>query len=165
MKSTFSYRKSSPAILLIGLFAISGCNPERFLFEDTSVAASLPDSTMVVLLTGVDFRHVDGQKIGTFFYDEGDAWPGLGFYRMEDYLRTMGLQKGANLVSITYKQLPYRGYGEKISAELYRVTDVRCYIREDVIEWSADRKLSFDDFKYHGGISSDQKVVPSKGSY
>jgi hypothetical protein len=87
MKSTFSYRKSSPAILLIGLFAISGCNPERFLFEDTSVAASLPDSTMVVLLTGVDFRHVDGQKIGTFFYDEGDAWPEQGNFDLCEIYR------------------------------------------------------------------------------
>jgi hypothetical protein len=158
---------SSATTLLFGLFTISGCySPERLSVQTMVPYPPFPDSVMVVLLGKADVRHIDGQKIGSVYYDQGDEHYPLTGFRMADSLRRTALQHGANLVKITHELLPTRRYMfEKLSADLYRVTDARYYTDEEVIEWSGDRKLSFADFKYHGRIYSDTSVLLSNGSY
>jgi hypothetical protein len=156
---------SSIATLLFGLLFLAGCVNGRLAVQTAVVSPPLPDSTMVAQLSKADLRFIHGQKVASVSYMRGDYYIPWTNDQAADFLRRMALQHGANLVKITYYQPGTRYARPELSADLYRVADARDYVDEDVIEWSADRKLSFSDFKYHRRIYRDTSKVLSHASY
>lgn len=153
--------------LLLGSVFLAGCFDGRLTLQTVFTSPPLPDTTMVAQLPPIDRRFIGGRKVATVSYICGDYYNPWTDDQTADYLRQTALQHGANLVKVTTFQRRYgrRGGRASMSADFYCVSDARNYIDEEFLEWSAERKLRFGDFKYHGRIHGDTATIRSYARY
>jgi len=106
----------------------------------------LSDNSLVVVLDISDDQTIKGVFVGDLQANHG-GWNGKCTY-FENILnlKLLARQAGANLVKITSHKLPETSNTcHRLEAEVYNVKDPKIY--EAKINWSVDRKLSWDDFK------------------
>ena len=162
--------KNIGVALLLGAMALTGCRATRgHLWVETTVACPpLPDSATFVLLPKRPKTRVEGIRIGRAFYAQriesaaSTAWPRDLFI---DSLRSVALQRGANLAKVTGYMWETMRDGEHFTLDLYRVADARRYKNDDEVIWSTLRHLRFDDFHSPGPIQEDPSAGQSRGTY
>jgi hypothetical protein len=107
----------------------------------------LPDTTFVLVLQQQDdFDNDDGIEVGSIKSSDNGLSKNCTFNEVIGNLKQLARQNGANLIKIIERKSPDRWSScERIRAKIFRVSDFRKYEKE--IEWTANRKLTWEDFK------------------
>ena len=106
----------------------------------------LPDTAFVLVLQTADEFSNDGIEIGSIKSGDNGLSTNCTYYEVIDRLKALARQNGANLIKITKRKAPDRiSTCERLTAKIYKVPDFRKHEKE--IEWSAKRKLVWEDFK------------------
>ncbi len=138
------------ALILI-LIAFNSCSPKL----RSSVIKKLPEleeGELVVILDIVDDQIIKGDIIGELKATDNGFSENCSYYENLEHLKVLARKAGANLVKIT-KHKPANSWSscDRLWAKIYKVDDAKNY--ETEIEWSSDRKLTWDDFK---GVPDDE---------
>lgn len=106
----------------------------------------LDEDALIVVLKIADDQTIEGDLVGSVKAIDGGLSVNCTYYENVNNLKSIARQKGANLLKITKEKLPDKwSTCTRLWADLYKVEDPKFY--ENQIEWSADRKLTWDDFK------------------
>jgi hypothetical protein len=135
--------KNIQFLILISAILFS-CAP-RIKSTIKSPQPPLTNELAVVLKPGSELP-VDAIEIGTISSGDNGFSTHCSYDEIIGTLKERARKSGANILKITEHKLP-NGHTtcDRIKAKLYRVTDPKQYEKE--IEWSATRKLTWDDFK------------------
>ncbi len=129
-------------ILITLLFA---CSPKMGSTIMRSQPA-LADSDFILVLQKEDAFKNDGIEIGSISSTDNGFSTNCTYYDVLDKLKQMARRNGANLIKITKLKNPDEwSTCVRLEASIYKVPN--CKIHETSIEWTADRKLNWDDFK------------------
>jgi Bacterial protein of unknown function (DUF922) len=136
--------KQTTSFIIIAIILIS-CNP-KISFVISNKQTTLKAQDIVVVLQQEDNFTNDGIQVGTLRSSDN------GFSikcRYEDVIGTLAdaaRQNGANIIKITKHKVPdIWSSCDRITAAIYKVDNPQRFEKE--IEWSADRKLTWEDFK------------------
>lgn len=130
--------------VFVTIFLIS-CSP-KIGSSITAKQPPLSDTTFVLVLQQEDDFTNDGIEIGTIKSVDNGLSTNCTYYEVIDKLKQLAKQNGANVIKITERIGPHRNETcEKIRAKIYKVPNFRTHEKE--IEWSASRKLVWEDFK------------------
>ncbi|HMI78622.1 MAG TPA: hypothetical protein VK484_07500 [Ferruginibacter sp.] len=135
---TFFY----PPILTVLLYA---CAPK---IGSTINNKQLPlsDNEFVLVLQKEDNFSNDGIEIGSIRSADNGFSSNCTYYEIIDQLKQLARQNGANLIKITEHKSPDQwSTCERLKAKIYKVPNFRVHEKE--IEWTANRKLTWEDFK------------------
>jgi hypothetical protein len=106
----------------------------------------LSKKDLVVVLDIVDDQEITAEKIGEIKATDNMLSNNCSYYENILNLKTLARQAGANLIKITkHKRADKWSSCNRLWATIYYVEKVNEY--ETEIEWSPDRKLTWDDFK------------------
>lgn len=106
----------------------------------------LSDTDFVLVLQQQDDFTNDGIEVGTIKSADNGLSTNCTYYEVIDRLKQLARQNGANVIKITEQKNPDRWSScVKLTAKIYRVPDFRKHEKE--IEWTANRKLTWEDFK------------------
>lgn len=112
----------------------------------TSKQPPLPDTAFVLVLQQQDAFTNDGIEIGSIKSGDNGLSTNCTYYEVIDKLKQLARQNGANVIKITEHKSPDQWSScERLKANIYNVPDFRKHEKE--IEWTADRKLTWEDFK------------------
>lgn len=130
---------------LLGIFLYS-CSP-KIGSVISSKQPPLSDTDFVLALQlQDDFNNSDGIEVGTIKSTDNGLSANCTYYEVIDKLKQLARQNGANVIKITKHKSPDRWSScDRITAKIYRVPDFRKYEKE--IDWTANRKLTWEDFK------------------
>jgi predicted secreted Zn-dependent protease len=132
-------------ILYLLLVVFIGCSPKLKSNIEKSFAA-LSDDALVVVLEIIDDQSIIGETVGVVEAKDGGLAVNCTYYENVLNLKKMARELGANLVKITQYKTPDKWSNcHRLRAKVYKVSNPKNY--ETQIEWSADRKLTWDDFK------------------
>lgn len=133
------------------------CSPKLAPGTGDNHSAPLPDTAFVLILGQGDRFNGNG-KIAIINSGDNNISPACTYEEIIARFKQAARAQGANLVKISsYRKPAYKGDCDKISARLYKVDHVKDY--EQKFEWSADRKLSWDDFKGTPAPGRDTNVA------
>jgi hypothetical protein len=106
----------------------------------------LEASDLVVVLKPEDMTPNNAIEIGTIKSGDNGFSTNCNYDEVIGTLKEKARKSGANILKITEHKLP-NGHTtcDRIKAKLYRTTNAKQYEKE--IEWTADRKLDWSDFK------------------
>jgi hypothetical protein len=108
--------------------------------------AALDSNALVVVLDISDIQTIDGNLVGDIEAKDGGLAVNCTYYENILNLKDLARKSGANLVKITEHKTPdRRSTCHRFKAKIYKVENPKFY--ETKIEWSAERKLTWDDFK------------------
>jgi hypothetical protein len=112
----------------------------------------LGESELVVVLDIADNQIIKGDKVGELKALDNGLSGNCSYHENIKNLKALARKAGANLVKIT-KHKPADSWStcDRLWANIYKVRDVKSY--EVEIEWTLDRKLTWEDFK---GIPDDE---------
>lgn len=130
------------AFLTILIFS---CSPK---IGSTIIAKQTPlsDTDFVLVLQQQDEYINDGTKVGTIKSGDNGLSTNCTYFEVIDKLKQLARQNGANVIKITEQKDPDRWSScVRLKAEIYRVPNFRKH--ENEIEWTANRKLTWEDFK------------------
>ncbi|MDP4252257.1 MAG: hypothetical protein Q8918_19335 [Bacteroidota bacterium] len=132
-------------LLLIFTAIFYSCSP-KLASTISSKQPPLPDNAFVLVLQKEDSFTNDGIEIGTIHSGDNGLSANCTYNEVISQLRQMARRNGANLMKITdYKPADQWSSCDRITATIYKVPDFRTHEKE--IEWTADRKLTWEDFK------------------
>lgn len=143
--------------IAIVLFLINfiSCSPKL----RSSIVKSLPElseNELVVVLDIVDDQIISGEKIGEIKATDNMFSSNCSYYENLKNLKVLARKSGANLIRLTkHKPADKWSTCHRVWANIYRVSNAKTY--ETEIEWTPERKLTWDDFK---GIP-DNKTFPN----
>jgi len=124
---------------------IYSCSP-KIGSTITSKQTPLSDTDFVLVLQQQDDFTNDGIEIGTIKSGDNGLSTNCTYFEVIDKLKRLARQNGANVIKITEHKGPDRWSScERLTARIYRVPDFRKHEKE--IEWTANRKLIWEDFK------------------
>ena len=137
MKSLFYF-----ALLAI---LIDSCSP-KIGSTITSKQPPLSDTDFVLVLQQQDEFTNDGIEIGTIKSGDNGLSTNCTYFEVIDKLKQIARQNGANVIKITEHKGPDAlSSCERLRARIYRVPNFRKHEKE--IEWTPNRKLTWEDFK------------------
>ncbi|MBA3674828.1 MAG: hypothetical protein H0W75_07715 [Chitinophagaceae bacterium] len=106
----------------------------------------LSDKDFVLVLQQQDNFNNDGVEVGTIKSGDNGLSTNCTYYEVLDKLKQLARQNGANVIKITEHKSPDRWSScERLTAKIYKVSDFRKHEKE--IEWTGNRKLTWEDFK------------------
>ncbi|MEO6329399.1 MAG: hypothetical protein ABIO55_10715 [Ginsengibacter sp.] len=121
------------------------CSP-KIGSKITSKQTPLSDPDFVLVLQQQDDFTNDGIEIGSIKSGDNGLSTNCTYYEVIDKLKILARQNGANVIKITEHKSPDRWSScERLTAHIYKVPDFRKHEKE--IEWTANRKLIWEDFK------------------
>ena len=137
-------------LFLLNLFAFS-CSPK---IQTTIITKqnALPENDYVLVIDQSDVFMNDGIKIGTIKSSDKGFSSNCSYDAIIENFKNICRQNGANILNIIEHKLPDQWSScDRVEAIIYKVPDYKVHEKE--IEWSKDRKLTWNDFK--GKSSSD----------
>ncbi len=106
----------------------------------------LADTDFVLVLQQLDNFTNDGIEVGSIKSGDNGLSTNCTYYEVIDRLKQLARQSGANVIRITEYKNPDRWSScVRLTAKIYRVPDFRKHEKE--IEWTSNRKLTWEDFK------------------
>jgi len=106
----------------------------------------LSQDQLVVVLDIADDQSISGDFVGSIEAKDGGLAVNCTYYENVINLKKLAREVGANLLKITEHKRPDKwSTCHRLQAKIYKVVNNTEY--ETKIEWSADRKLTWDDFK------------------
>ncbi|WNH12820.1 hypothetical protein [Thalassobellus suaedae] len=106
----------------------------------------LSKDELVVVMDIVDDQKILGEKIGEIKATDNGLSNNCSYYENINNLKELARQSGANLIKITrHKPADKFSTCHRLWANIYIVENAKVY--ETEIEWSANRKLTWEDFK------------------
>jgi len=131
--------------LYLGVLALIACSP-KFKSTVKNKRSPLAKNALVVVLDIADDQQISGEFIGAIEAKDGGLAVNCTYYENIVNLKVIARSLGANLIKLTEHKTPDRwSTCHRIKAKIFYVDDSKKY--ETEIEWSADRKLTWDDFK------------------
>ncbi|WP_462250002.1 DUF922 domain-containing protein [Ferruginibacter sp.] len=107
---------------------------------------ALADSEFVLILQKEDSFINDGIEIGNIKSNDYGFSSNCTYYEVIETLKKLARDYGANLIKITDRKSPDQwSTCERLKAKIYKVLNFRVHEKE--IEWTASRKLTWEDFK------------------
>lgn len=132
-------------LLTILTIIIVSCSP-NIRSKITSKQPLLSDNEPVLVFQKDEPFDNNGIKIGTIRAGDYGMSTNCSYNEVIRTLIQLAKQNGANILKITEHKTPDMwSTCDRITAQIYRVPDFRKYEKE--IIWSANRKLTWDDFK------------------
>lgn len=141
------------------LFAISfySCSP-KFGSAIQSKQPLLPQDEYILVLQREDVFVNDGIEVGTISVGDNGFSVNCTYNEVIGRLKEVARQNGANLIKIIEQKSPDAwNTCERIKAKIYKVPNFRVHERE--IEWTATRRLTWEDFKGKPKIISNTNVA------
>ncbi|WP_299128974.1 hypothetical protein [uncultured Winogradskyella sp.] len=130
---------------IIMFLALIACSP-KLKSSILKTLPPLPKEAIVVVLGLSDDQNIESEIIGSIIAKDGGLAVNCTFYENVQNLKVLARKHGANLIKITEHKIPDNwSTCHRLEAEIYKVSNPRSY--ETQIEWSEDRKLTWDDFK------------------
>jgi len=124
---------------------IYSCSP-KIGSTITSKQPPLSDTDFVLVLQQQDDFTNDGIEVGSIKSGDNGLSTNCTYFEVIDKLKQMARQNGANVIKITEHKGPDRlSSCDRFTAKIYKVPDFRKHEKE--IEWSPNRKLTWEDFK------------------
>ncbi|WP_460219139.1 DUF922 domain-containing protein [Psychroserpens sp. MEBiC05023] len=112
----------------------------------TKTLPPLSNDAIVVVLDAIDDQLIPKEKIGEIKATDSGLSENCTYYQNIQNLKSMARASGANLMKIVKHKKPGNwSTCHQLWAHIYNVDDPKIY--ESQIEWRADRKLTWDDFK------------------
>jgi len=146
----------SAALLFIG-----SCSPKPGS-EITSRQTPLKADAAVLVLDDTSTSRITGIEIGRLRSGDNGFSSHCSYTEVIERLKQMARQNGANIIQITeHKKPDSKSSCSRIKATIYKVDDAKAY--EKKIEWSADRKLTWQDFKAAPVTGTDFSAATSVG--
>jgi hypothetical protein len=106
----------------------------------------LPENEVVLVLQKEDAFTNDGIEIGSIKSGDNGFSTNCSYYEIIEQLKQLARQNGANVIKITEHKSPDQwSTCERLTAKIYKVPDFRTHEKE--IQWRANRKLVWEDFK------------------
>ncbi len=133
--------------LFLGFFIsiLYSCSP-KIGSEIIAKQAALADTAFVLVLQKEDNFINDGVEIGTIKSVDNGLSTNCSYYEVIDKLRQLARQNGANVIKITeHKKPDVWSSCVRLWGTMYSVANYKKH--ETEIEWSAKRRLTWDDFK------------------
>jgi hypothetical protein len=107
---------------------------------------ALTGNEYVLVLQKEDSFNNDGIEIGNIKSGDNGFSSNCTYYEVIDKLKQIARDNGANLIKITeHKSADQWSTCDRVKAKIYKVPDFRVHEKE--IEWTANRKLTWEDFK------------------
>jgi hypothetical protein len=136
---------------------IFSCSP-KIGSTITSKQTPLSDTDFVLVLQQQDDFINDGIEIGSIKSGDNGLSTNCTYFEVVDRLKQLARQNGANVIKITEHKMPDRWSScERLTAKIYRVPNFRKHEKE--IEWTANRKLTWEDFKGSPKIISNSNTA------
>ena len=124
---------------------IYSCSP-KIGTTITSKQEPLSDNNFVLVLQEQDDFNNDGIEIGIIKSGDNGLSTNCTYFEVIDKLKQLTRENGANVIKITEHKKPDRWSScERLTAKIYKVPDFRKHEKD--IEWTANRKLIWEDFK------------------
>jgi hypothetical protein len=145
--------------LLFTFVAISiySCSP-KIGSTITAKQPPLSDTDFVLVLQQQDDFTNDGIEVGSIKSGDNGLSTNCTYFEVIDKLEQMARQNGANVIKIIEHKGPDRlSSCDRFTANIYLVPDFRKHEKE--IEWSASRKLTWEDFKGNPKSISNSNVA------
>jgi len=134
-------------ILLFALLSamVESCAP-KFSSTINTKQPPLAQTDYVLVLQREDQFTNDGIEIGTISAGDNGFSVNCSYNEVLARLKDLARQNGANLIKIT-EQIDPNAWSTcvRLTAKIYKVPNFR--LHEKQIEWSANRRLTWDDFK------------------
>ncbi|WP_396600796.1 hypothetical protein [Algibacter sp. R77976] len=132
-------------VIVLFFIGLNSCSPKL----RSSIVKEYPElskTELVVVLDIVDDQIITGEKIGEIKATDNMLSNNCSYYENLENLRGLARKSGANLVKLTkHKPADKWSSCHRLWANIYRVNKAKEY--ETEIEWTPDRKLTWDDFK------------------
>lgn len=130
---------------LLLTLVIYSCSP-KIGSTILSKQPTLSDTSFVLVLQQQDGFDNDGIEVGTIKSADNGLSTNCTYNEIIGKLKQFARQNGANVIKITEHKSPDRWSScERLTAKIYRVPDFKKHEKE--IEWTANRKLTWEDFK------------------
>ena len=125
----------------------------------------LSDTDFVLILQQQDDFNNDGVEIGKIKSGDNGLSTNCSYYEVIDKLKQIARQNGANVIKITEHKGPDRWSScERLTAKIYKVPDFKKHEKE--IEWTFNRKLTWEDFKgNHKSISNPNDAAQTYSGF
>ncbi len=124
---------------------ISSCSP-KIGSSISNKQPALANNEFVLVLQKEDSFNNDGIEIGSIKSGDNGFSSGCTYYEVIDKLKQIARDNGANLIKITEHKTPDQwSTCERLKAKIYKVPNFKTHEKE--IEWTANRKLTWEDFK------------------
>ncbi|MGB6269825.1 MAG: hypothetical protein WBF67_12535 [Olleya sp.] len=132
-------------VLIFLTLMLSNCSP-KLRSTILKTLPSLSENELVVVLSITDQQIINEEKIGEIKATDSGFSENCSYYENIQSLKMLARKAGANLIKITrYNQANKFSTCDRLWADIYKVETPKKY--ESEIEWSKDRKLTWDDFK------------------
>ncbi|MBC2845380.1 DUF922 domain-containing protein [Winogradskyella flava] len=132
-------------ILYLLCIGFTACSPKLKTNIDKTLVP-LSEDALVIVLDISDDQTIVEELIGSIIAKDGGLAVNCTYYENILNLKALARQSGANVVKITEHKIPDKwSTCHRLKANIYKVENPKLY--ETKIEWSADRKLTWDDFK------------------
>ncbi len=129
-------------VLVLSLFS---CAP-KLKNKIEKVLPPISENALVVVLDIADDQEIKAEKVGSIEAKDSGFSVNCTYYENIINLQDMARNAGANLIKITEHKIPnHKSTCHRIKADIFYVQNPKQF--ETQIEWSADRKLTWNDFK------------------
>ncbi|WP_111306964.1 hypothetical protein [Confluentibacter sediminis] len=133
------------ALTIFLLICIVSCAP-KLRSAVTKQLPALSEKELVVVLDIMDDQIISEEKIGDIKAIDNGFSNNCSYYENILNLKALAKQSGANLIKLTkHKPADRLSSCDRLWATIYYAVNVKKY--ETQIEWTSDRKLTWDDFK------------------
>ena len=140
----FYTNKRYQALIFLA-FLFVACAPKLRTTLHT-LSNALPKDALVVVIDVVDNQEVEAKKIGEISVRDAGLTSQCSYYENIIEFKNKARATGANLIKITKHKTPDNWSScHRLWADLYYVENPKDF--ETKITWSADRKLTWADFK------------------
>ncbi|MCT4630655.1 hypothetical protein [Winogradskyella sp.] len=127
------------------LILLTACAPKLKSTIQLALPA-LSNNALVVVLDISDDQAITEDLVGSIVAKDGGLSVNCTYYENILNLKDLARKAGANVVKITEHKTPDKwSTCHRLKANIYYIKTPKTY--ETQIEWSADRKLTWDDFK------------------
>ena len=133
--------------IVIALYFVSfiSCSP-KLRSSIITTLPELPATDLVVVLEIIDDQIINEAKLGEIKAVDNGMSNNCSYYENIQNLKVLARKAGANLIKISkHKRADKWSSCDRLWATIYKVENVKTY--ETEIEWTPDRKLTWDDFK------------------
>ncbi|SDS51112.1 hypothetical protein SAMN04515667_2338 [Formosa sp. Hel1_31_208] len=127
------------------IFMLLSCAP-KLKSNITTTLPLLSGKEVIVVLDIIDDQSIPVSKVGELQATDSGLSENCSYYQNIQSLKKMARASGANLIKITKHKRPDNwSTCHRLWATIYKVENPQAY--ESQIEWTQDRKLTWDDFK------------------
>lgn len=131
--------------IILLTFILFSCSP-KIGTEIISKQNALPENEFILVIDDSNALFNDGKKIGTLKSKDNGFSTNCSYDEIIESFKKICRQNGANIINIVTRKEPDQWSScERIEAIIYKVPDYKIY--EKQIEWSKNRKLTWNDFK------------------